>query len=134
MSSNLKYSLAVILLGLIIIKPFSTVQAAGVQDGLYFAKTNQFYKVGELEKLSITTLGTLFSSNKTTEIYMYFSGVGTASLAQANSTNLITAANKNGNKNNPEKVIPNGYYKDMSGKTITVSDANVEEFKVLSIE
>ena len=136
MNNKIKKLLVTCILGALIVIPISNAQATTpVKEGVYFEKTKEFYTISQLEKLSMVKMGTLFSQNEVTQIYIYFSGIGVANLKQANDLGLIDATNKNGHKNSPENIIPQGNYKDVNGKTITVNGKiSSIEFKIISIE
>lgn len=131
-----KRILAAFILGLFVFASASSTQAASsVKDGVYFTKTSEYYSMEQLSGLTFQRISALFTNNKTTEVYIYIVNVGTASLAEANESSFINAANKNGNKNNPENVIPNGNYKEANGNVIEVEGTSkVDVFEVTSIE
>lgn len=109
--------------------------ASSVQEGIYFSKTKEFFTTQQLNQLPFTKIGELFAKNSPSDVYIYFKGIGTASLQQANNSSFIDAANKNGNPNNPENIIPDGQYKDQNSNDINIGDSSSTDgdFEVLSI-
>lgn len=135
---HFKKLLGMFILGVMILVPLSNTYAATtVKEGVYFAGTKEFYKLEELNHLQESKITSLFLDNDFSEIYIYIPGIGIAILDQTFELDLVEAAIKNGNEDTPEKLIPNGKYKDKNGSVVTVEgdDTGVDEsFQVLSIE
>ncbi|ARK25337.1 hypothetical protein SporoP37_12165 [Sporosarcina sp. P37] len=131
-----KFFLASALLMLVFVSTTKTEAATDIPDGVFFSKTGEYYNPQQLNSLSTQKIGKLFSENSLLEIYIHYKGIGAASLAQSNASDFITAANKNGNKDNPGIIIPNRTYIDPSGNNVEVIDTGeqVTNFEVLSID
>ncbi|ARD48830.1 hypothetical protein [Sporosarcina sp. P33] len=118
-----------------IIAPISSVASAAtpVKEGVYFSATNEFFTVEQLGDLSTQKIGKLFDENSTDQVFIYTEGIGTATLAQANASDFISAANENGFKNEPEKIIPEGSYVGKDGNDIVIGDVVAPELSVESV-
>lgn len=132
MTKNTSKLLVAALATTAIVAPISSVASAAssVEAGVYFAATKEFYTTEQLGKLSTQKIGKLFADNKASEVFIYTTGVGTATLAQANASDFITAANQNGFKDEPAKIIPQGSYVAQDGSKVEVG---VVDLKVESV-